>query len=52
MRSYRKHEKRIMYSQYAARIDDLNYQLKSGKINQDEFERQAEILDDRFSAVR
>jgi hypothetical protein len=52
MRKYRKHEKRRAYSEYELRSKLLSESLKSGKIKQEEFEREHELLDEQFNFVR
>ncbi len=52
MRHYRKMEKRRAYRSYTICTEALKTQLENGEIDQEEFERSQEMLDDRFRFVR
>ena len=52
MRHYRKMEKRRAYNSYSLQTQMLKEKFESGEIDQNEFESEQEMLDDRFRFVR
>jgi len=52
MRYYRKKEKRRAYQSYILFTRMIKSRLENGEIDQEEFERLQEALDDRFRFVK
>ena len=52
MNSKRNYKERVLYADYSRRSKFLSEALKDGRITQEEFDYEHEMLDEKFNSVR